>query len=85
MELAIVALAFCLSNIACMLIVANISNRSGKGESVKITNPIEMVRDRKERKELDQEQKRQQEAVKTMLHNIDVYDGTDMGQQDIGY
>ena len=37
----------------------------------------------KQAKEHSAKEKRMQEAVQTMMHNIDVYDGTDAGQRDV--
>ena len=80
MELCLVVLMVCLSNIAC----AMIGTRAGKGE-IKLPNPVEKAKERKENKALSQEQKQRQEALKTMLHNIDVYDGTEVGQKEISF
>lgn len=43
--------------------------------------PIKLSR--KQVKEHREEERKQQEAVQTMMHNIDVYDGTEAGQQDV--
>lgn len=85
MELFLVALLFSISNIVCVLIGVRAGARATASDNFKIQNPVEKVKERRENKELSREQKERQEAVKTMLHNIDVYDGTDIGQQDVRY
>lgn len=49
------------------------------GEKVEIKTPIKAIREYKDAKEI-KEQNKQEEI---MLHNIDVYDGTSLGQEDI--
>lgn len=85
MEILITACVVCLSNIICLLVGIKAGHTATKSEGVKISNPIEKAKARREQKELTQEQKQQQEAFKTMMHNIDVYDGTEAGQRDIKY
>lgn len=79
MEMLLMALVISLSNIACLIIGIKI----GKGREIKISNPVEMVKEHKENKETQREEKQKQKALETMLYNIDIYDGTEMGQQDI--
>lgn len=80
MELCLIVLIVCTSNVLCAMIGSKSNSRPG--EAVKL-NPIEKIREQKENKAMSREEKERQEALKTMLHNIDVYDGTDMGQQDL--
>lgn len=81
MELCLIVLIVCVSNVAC----AMIGTRAGRGTGEVKLNPVEKVKERRENKALSQEQKQRQEALKTMLHNIDVYDGTEVGQQDVRF
>jgi len=83
MELCLAVLAVSLSNILCFLIGVKTGTNTGAKEPFKLPNPVEKVKEHKESKALSREQKQRQEALKTMLHNIDVYDGTDMGQQEV--
>lgn len=53
--------------------------KASRGEEIKMPNPVEKVQTFKD----SQEYRKEQEAVQTMLHNIDVYDGTGLGQKDI--
>ncbi len=42
-------------------------------------NPVKVVKEIKENKELEKEQ----DVLETILNNIDIYDGTDAGQKEI--
>ena len=79
MEMLLVALIISLSNIACLIIGLKIRD----GKEIKISSPVEMIKEHKENKETLQEEKQKQEALETMLYNIERYDGTEEGQLDI--
>lgn len=72
---------FSLSNIACFLIGARVGQKVVKGEEVKLPtiNPMEVIREQQERKE----QQRVQDKVEAIMRNIDNYDGTAYGQEDV--
>lgn len=80
MELLLVALMMSLSNIACLII----GIKAGRGKEIKISSPVGIMKEHKENKEAQFEEKQKQKALETMLYNIEVYDGTEMGQRDIG-
>ena len=52
-------------------------------EKKKIENPIKMIKQEIENKELTKEMKKEQEIYKTIAENIDNYDGTSRGQKTI--
>lgn len=79
MEILLIALIISLSNIICVII----GIKAGNGVNIKVPNPVEKVKEYKENKEAQYEEKQKQQALETMMHNIEVYDGTSMGQQDI--
>lgn len=79
MELCLIVLIVCASNVLCVLL----SRTGAAPKEPAIFNPIEKIKERKENKELSREQKEKQEAIKTMMHNIDMYDGTEVGQRDV--
>lgn len=70
-------------NTACFFIGAKVGQQATKGEKIEIPNPIKNVRDDiksfNERKETN----KAQERLDAIAHNIDVYDGTSIGQIDI--
>ena len=69
------------SNIACFLIGARVGQQASKGEEIKMpsVNPMEAVREHKAKQEAQWEQSR----IDTILRNIDNYDGTGDGQEDV--
>lgn len=69
----------CLSNVACLIAGAKIGQKAYRGEDIKLPDPVAKVQSFKD----SQEYKKEQEAIDTMMHNIDVYDGTGLGQKDV--
>ena len=68
-------------NVACFFIGAKVGQTAYKGEDIKTPalNPIKAIRE-SENKKLA---KAEQERIDTILHNIESYDGTERGQQDV--
>ena len=81
MEVIFLAVFISLSNLVCLIVGVKVGQKAHRGEdiAIKIPNPVQKVQSMKD----SQEYKRDREAVETMLYNIDVYDGTGMGQKDI--
>lgn len=81
MEILITAVVVSALNVACFFIGARIGQRVDRGEKIQmpVINPMQMFREKQDKKEADKEQKR----LETILENIERYDGTDSGQQDI--
>lgn len=69
------------SNIVCFLIGAKVGQTVNKGEDIKLptVNPVEIAREHREKKEAEMEQDR----INTILQNIEAYDGTPFGQEDV--
>lgn len=69
--------------IVCFFIGAKVGQAVSKGEEIKLElpelNPMELYRERQERKEA----KKEHDKLDVLLHNIEVYDGTSAGQKDI--
>ena len=78
---ALLLLVMGLTNIACFIIGVNVRQKVDKGEEVKLptVNPMETVRAHQERKEAEKEKNR----VDAILRNIDAYDGTSRGQEEV--
>lgn len=70
-----------LGNIACFVIGAKVGQKVIKGEDIKTPtfNPIEAFRGREAKKEADMKQNR----LDTIMRNIEGYDGTSKGQEDV--
>lgn len=67
--------------IVCFFIGAKVGQTVSKGEDIKVPelNPMKLYREHQGRKEAEREQNK----LDALLHNIEVYDGTSAGQQDI--
>lgn len=71
-----------LLNIACFAIGAKVGQAIVKGEKIEAPNlnPFKAYREREARKEAEI----QQDKMKTIMRNIERYDGTSRGQEDVG-
>lgn len=72
-----------LMNIVCFYIGAKIGQKVVNKEPLEVKTPVEMVKDYVEQKEIKREQKEEQDIIDTIQHNIDIYDGTALGQKEI--
>lgn len=70
-----------LSNILCFVIGAKVGQKVVKGEEVELPkiDPMQAVREHRAKKEAQMEQ----EKFNTILRNIDSYDGTPNGQEEV--
>ena len=70
-----------ISNIACFFIGAKVGQTVSKGETVETptVNPMEVYRKNQAQKEAD----RKRERYDTIMRNIDKYDGTGYGQEEV--
>lgn len=68
-------------NIACFLIGAKIGQKVSKGEDIELptVNPLEALRENQEKRAAQKER----DKVETILRNIESYDGTGYGQEDV--
>jgi hypothetical protein len=68
-------------NIVCFVVGAKVGQAVSKGESVEMpsVNPFEAVKKNRAKKVVEQEQRK----VDTILRNIERYDGTSRGQEDV--
>lgn len=68
-------------NIICFYLGARVGQKTSKGEEIKLpeVNPAKKFKEYKENKE-EQYEKRKLEII---MQNIERYDGTSMGQQDV--
>ncbi len=77
----VLALAVGAVCIISFVVGAKVGQKVVKGEDIRLPsiNPMEHIAERRERKEAEREQDR----VNTILANIERYDGTGKGQEDI--
>ena len=67
--------------IGCFLVGAKVGQTVAKGEPIELpkVNPLEAVREHRDRKNAQEEQ----DKLDKVLRNIERYDGTARGQEDI--
>ena len=82
-ETIIICTIFGIFLIVSFIIGARVGQKIVKGEEVKITppNPITVVKEHHENKELKKELDKEQERLQIMMENIENYDGTGARQQ----
>ena len=70
-----------ITNIACFLIGAKVGQAASKGETIETptVNPMKLYRE----KEAKREVQREQDRLETIMRNIEGYDGTSRGQEDV--
>lgn len=78
---ALLLLVMGVTNVACFIIGARVGQKVQKGEEIKMpsVNPLQAVRERDAKREAQHEQ----EKIDTILRNIERYDGTPAGQEDV--
>ena len=81
METILLLLVVSTLNAVCFLIGARTGQKVSKGENitVPIKSPVEAIREHQDRKEADMRQNR----YDVILHNVETYDGTGRGQEDV--
>lgn len=69
-------------NVLCFVVGAKVGQAVSKGETVKIpsVNPLQAVREHNEKKQAEMDQGK----LDTIIRNIECYDGTGRGQEDVG-
>lgn len=72
-----------ISNLISLVVGAKIGQAAVLGKEIKIPNPVTGIKEAIEEYRDEHEYNEEQERIKTMLENIDAYDGTGLGQKDI--
>ena len=69
------------SNFLCFVVGAKVGQKVSKDEKVEMpsVNPMQAYRKKKDKEEAEKEQNR----IDTILRNIESYDGTAEGQEDV--
>lgn len=85
METAILLLVAGSINVACFLIGAKTGQSVTREEKIELPeiNPVKVMYEKVQKERTDKEVKRQENIRKTMLDNIEIYNGTSEGQKDI--
>ena len=71
--------------IVCLYIGVNIGQATSKGEKVEMptVNPVTIIHEQKEKRTAERAATEKRTRMEILLHNIDSYDGTEIGQQDV--
>jgi hypothetical protein len=82
METLLIILAVGALCIGCFCVGAKVGQAVSKGEKVEMptVNPIKAIKEHNEKKQADMEQAK----LDTIMRNIERYDGTSRGQEDVG-
>lgn len=83
MSVLIAVIVITILNVLCFTIGAIIGQKVVKQEPIKIPNPVKVVSNAIEEHKEKEEYNKEQEKLRIISENIDNYDGTSIGQQDI--
>ena len=72
-----------IQNLICIYMGIKIGLALARGEAITIPNPIEAVKEHKEKKEAQEAAAKEQKRIDAILRNIDNYNGTAEGQEDV--
>ena len=69
------------SNIVCFIIGAKVGQTVSVGEPIKLPeiNPVKAIQEQRDKRQAEKEQ----EQIDTIMRNIEAYDGTAKGQEDV--
>ena len=81
MDILLIVAAVTLNNILCFYIGAKVGQKVVKGEAVELPSldPMKAIREHQSQREAD----RKQEREEVIWRNIERYDGTALGQEDV--
>jgi len=85
METAILIAIVGTLNIVCFFIGAKVGQTVSKGERIETPelNPVKAIKKHQERKAAEKEYEMEQSRIDTIMRNIETYDGTSKGQEDV--
>ncbi len=82
METVLIIASIGIMNILCFFIGARVGQKVVRQEKIEL-NPIKAVNKAKEERKEKKEKELEDEYMKTVMYNIDNYNGTSLGQKDI--
>lgn len=69
--------------IVCFFVGAKVGQAVSRGETVEAPHPVKVMRENRERKLAEEEQRKEQTRMEIIMQNIESYDGTGLGQKDV--
>ena len=71
--------------IVCFFIGAKVGQTVANGERIETPdlNPVKAIKEHQEKKAAEREQETEQRKIETIMRNIEAYDGTTKGQEDV--
>ena len=72
-------LCICASNVICLIVGTKLGQKVARQEKIEL-NPVKVVKNTITEHKVQKEKEAEDEYIKAILHNIDVYDGTSVGQ-----
>ena len=71
--------------IACFFVGAKVGQTVSNGERIETPdlNPVKAIKEHQEKKAAEREQETEQRKIETIMRNIEAYDGTTKGQEDV--
>ena len=82
METVLIIVSIGIMNILCFFIGARVGQKVVRQEKIEL-NPIKVLNKSKEERKEKKEKELEDEYIKTVMYNIDNYNGTSIGQKDI--
>lgn len=70
-------------NIICFYFGSLVGQKAVKGEKIELPNPIQAIQEIGKKREEDKEAEIERQKLEKILRNIEVYDGTFVGQEDV--
>lgn len=70
-------------NIVCFFIGAKVGQKVVNKEEIEIPNPVKAIKDEIKEHAEEKEALKEKEYYEAISHNIDIYNGTSIGQLDI--
>lgn len=72
-------LCICVCNLICLIVGTKLGQKVARQEKIEL-NPVKAVNKAITEHKVQKEKEAEDEYIKAILHNIDVYDGTSVGQ-----
>lgn len=85
MDVLLIIAAVGIMCILCFIVGAKVGQAVTKGEKVEMPdiNPLNAIKEHADKRQMDKEQRQIRARTDAIMHNIDVYDGTSVGQKDV--